>query len=133
MKINKLHFYFGLATFTGFVITGILMRINFFDVDHRDIQTRIMFRSNHIYILLASVIHLVISFLDSDRCIRWIMKTGSLLTILSTITLYIAFYIDPITRSIQRDITRFSIVGLFAGSIIVLMSYKFFPRKNSNV
>ena len=127
MKINKFHFYFGLATFTGFVITGILMRMNIFETRETDILKRMMFRSNHIYILFASLLHLVISFVNPEiqtTRLLWIKNFGSTLCILTTITLYIAFFIDPISESIQRDITRFSIVGLFSGLILLLLTYK---------
>jgi hypothetical protein len=124
MTLRKFHFYFGLTLFAGFIFTGLYMRFNFANVPHENIPVRMMFRANHIYILLASLIHLLISFVNTTATKKFLELTGSIISIVATVTLFIAFFIDPITNSLQRDITRLSVVGLFAGTILLLLNFK---------
>ena len=129
MSLKKLHFYFGLSIFAGFVFTGLYMRLNMADVPRENIPVRMMFRANHIYILLASLIHLLISFVNTNTTRRSLELAGSIISIAATITLFAAFFIDPITNSLQRDMTRASVAGLFAGTILLLLNFKLSNRK----
>ena len=129
MSLKKLHFYFGLVIFAGFVFTGLYMRLNMANVPHENVPVRMMFRANHIYILLASLLHLVISFVNSNTTKKSLELTGSIISIVATITLFAAFFIDPITNSLQRDITRASVAGLFAGTVLLLLNFKLNTRK----
>ena len=131
MLLKKLHFYFGLAVFAGFVFTGIYMRYNMAGVPHENISIRMMFRANHIYILLASLIHLLISFINIKPAKKFLALTGSIISIAATVTLFLAFFIDPITNNLQRDITRTSLAGLFAGTILLLLNFKLSEKSQS--
>lgn len=124
MTLKKFHFYFGLAVFAGFVFTGVYMRLNMADVPRENIPVRMMFRANHIYILLASLIHMLISFVDTGNSRKSLRLYGSILSIIATLTLYAAFFIDPITNNLQRDITRASVAGLFVGTLLLLLNFK---------
>lgn len=124
MSLKKFHFYFGLTVFAGFVFTGLYMRFNIAEVPQENIPVRMMFRANHIYILLAALIHLLISFIDTGNARKSLKVYGSAISIAATLTLFIAFFIDPITNSLQRDITRASIAGLFIGTVLLLLNFK---------
>ncbi len=124
MILKKIHFYFGLIIFAGFVFTGLYMRLNLAHVPHENIPVRMMFRANHIYILFAALLHLVISFVNINSNKKSLGLTGSILSIAATITLFISFFIDPITNSLQRELTRFSIYGLLAGTVLLLLNFK---------
>lgn len=93
-------------------------------VPRENIPVRMMFRANHIYILFASLLHLLISFTKKGAVAKPLELTGSIISIAATITLYTAFFIDPITNSLQRDITRASVAGLFAGIVLLLLNFK---------
>ena len=131
MYLKKFHFYFGLAVFAGFVFTGLYMRLNLAHVPEENVPMRMMFRANHIYILLASLLHLVISFVNTNTTKKSIELTGSIISIIATITLFAAFFIDPITNSLQRDLTRSSVAGLFIGTLLLLLNFKL-SRKNQH-
>src|SRR4051812_7423214 len=102
MSLRKFHFYFGLVIFAGFVFTGLYMRLNMASVPQENIPVRMMFRANHIYILFASLLHLVISFVKSNTTKKSLELTGSIISIAATVTLFAAFFIDPVTNSLQR-------------------------------
>ena len=127
MSLKKFHFYFGLLIFAGFVFTGFYMRFNLAHVPHENVPVRMMFRANHIYILFAALLHLVISFVSIKTTKKSLELTGSIISIVATITLFTSFFIDPITNSLQRDITRASVAGLFAGTILLLLNFKLYP------
>ena len=124
MSLKKLHFYFGLVIFAGFVFTGLYMKFNMAKVSHEDIPVRMMFRANHIYILLAALLHLVISFVNIHSVKKYVGLTGSIISIIATLVLFGAFFIDPVTNSLQRDITRVSVAALFTGTLLLLLNFK---------
>ena len=132
MTLKKIHFYFGLLIFAGFVFTGLYMRFNMANVPHENITVRMMFRANHIYILFAALLHLAISFVNIHSTKKTLELTGSIISIVATIALFAAFFIDPITNSLQRDVTRASVAGLFAGTILLLINFKLSNKKQNN-
>jgi len=48
--LKRIHFYIGLGVIIHFVITGLLMRQNYFSIEPQDTLVRMMLRTNHIYI-----------------------------------------------------------------------------------
>lgn len=60
--LKRIHFYIGLGVIIHFVITGLLMRQNYFSIEPQDTLVRMMLRANHIYILFSGLVHLLISF-----------------------------------------------------------------------
>ena len=102
------------------------MRINFFEVDAGDPLIRMMFRANHIYILFCGLLNLLIHFIFKENQKQSLLiHVSSLLVIAATVGVNVAFYIDPVTRSLQRDMTRYSIITFFAGTILYLLILQF--------
>src|ERR1044071_1389503 len=93
---KRLHLLLGILTILHFAITGALMKFNVFGIDKQDIALRMMFRSNHIYILFAAMLNLSIHFTiksspDRTRLVTFLLS----IIAVSTIALNISFYIDP--------------------------------------
>ncbi len=127
--LKKFHFYFGLAVILHFIITGLLMRRVFWGVEHDDLLGRMMFRANHIYILFSGLLNLLLSYTLNDRANDSKLKyMASFILVLATLGLSLGFYTDPITHTLQRNITRFSVIGCLAGTAVHLLLLQF--RKN---
>ncbi len=133
--IRIIHFYFGLAIITHFVITGLLMRMNFFSIESQDTLVRMMLRANHIYILFSGFINLLISYSLKESKINSLYILPASIVILSTIGISAGFYIDPIKHRglvsdlIQRQLTGYSIQACFAGTVLYLVLLQFHKMK----
>jgi hypothetical protein len=125
---SRLHFWIGIFTLIHFAVTGALMRFNFFGIDPGDILVRMMLRANHIYIVFAGLVNLMAYFAIKDHLSSWVLKLASVVLILSTITLNIAFYIDPIGRTLERQFTAFSVFGCFGGALLTILYLQFSKR-----
>lgn len=119
--LKRIHFYFGLGIIIHFVITGFLMRLNYFSVEPQDTLVRMMLRANHIYILFSGLVHLLISYSLQKSNTKNLHLLASSILILATLGINVSFYIDPInhlnlsTHFIQRKLTGFSVQGFLFG------------------
>ena len=117
MRLPGLHFLFGLATIIHFPITGLLMRLNYFDLDSADTLGRMLFRSNHIYITFCGLLNLLLYFVLKRNPGKNVLLIPFSIFILSgTLGLNFAFYVDPATHTLVRSLTRFSLIACFAGT-----------------
>ena len=94
-------------------------------VREMDDGTRMMFRSRHIYILLAGLINLGVGvyFTWCKERWRWILQlVGSGLIILSPILLIAAFFYEPRLRGLPRPLTLPGIVTMSVGVFCHLFS-----------
>ena len=60
MQLRKLHFVVGLAGVVAFFVTGTYMRAGFPDLYATNEVLRYLYRSNHVYVLLASLVNLAL-------------------------------------------------------------------------
>ena len=60
MSLRKLHFAMGLAGVVAFLATGLYMNAGFPDLYGANEVLRYLYRSNHVYILLASLINVAL-------------------------------------------------------------------------
>jgi hypothetical protein len=135
--LKRIHFYFGLGVILHFVITGLLMRLNYFSIEPQDTLVRMMLRANHIYILFSGLVHLLISYSLRESNTRKLHLVASSILILATLGINVSFYIDPInhlnlsTHFIQRKLTGFSVQGFILGTGIYLLLLQFKIKKNN--
>jgi hypothetical protein len=137
MILKKTTFYFGLSVIAHFVITGALMKVNFFSAEPQDTLVRMMIRANHIYILFSGLIQLLVSYSirQGDDANNLHFATISIL-IIATIGINLSFYIDPInnfgltTHLIQRKLTGYSIIGCLTGTGLHMLLLQFYDRKS---
>ena len=138
ISLRRIHFYFGLIVVTHFVITGLLMRWNFFSIGPEDTIVRMMFRANHIYILFSGLLHLLISHsLRQENNANAFHLIASGILVLATIGISASFYIDPIKHLdlspglIQRKLTGYSIIACLVGTGLHLLLLQFNDRKSA--
>ena len=90
-----------------------------------DEGTRMMFRSRHIYILLAGLLNLGVGVYFTYWRERWrkiLQITGSWLIIVATLLLIGAFFYEPTLKGLQRTLTLPGIVTLAVGVFCHLFS-----------
>ncbi len=84
-----------------------------------------MFRSRHIYILLAGLLNLGIGVYFVYWRERWrkrLQMTGSALLIIAPLVMIVAFFYEPTLKGLQRPLTLPAIVALLVGVFFHLFS-----------
>lgn len=128
--MKRFHLIFGLAIVIVFLLTGQYMEY----VHNRQLPdgTRMLYRSRHIYLLLAGLLNLGIGTYFSARSRGWrrtLQIIGSVLIVLAPGLLLVGFFWEPPKGPEQ---TRFAPLGIFAlafGTLFHLISGK--KQKNA--
>ncbi len=134
--LKKIHFYFGLTIIAHFVITGLLMRANYFSIEPQDTLLRMMLRANHIYILFSGLVNLLISYSLRESKTNNLHFVSSSILVITAIGINMSFYIEPINHLhytatfLQRSLTAFSVQGFLAGTAFHLLLLQFKTKKN---
>ncbi len=116
--MKKILFRLGVMGLVAFVGTGLYLRWNLAGLSADDLLRRMMFRANHIYILLSALALPALRFglrpsvHGRRRQVQW---GATLLYGLTVVGLIAAFFLDPPTGSLQRDLTRFALIGFLIG------------------
>jgi hypothetical protein len=90
-----------------------------------DEGARMMFRSRHIYVLLAGLINLGVGVYFTYHKTPWrkrLQVAGSVLILLAPLLMTAAFFYEPPLQGLQRPLTLPAIVALFAGVFLHLFS-----------
>jgi Na+/melibiose symporter-like transporter len=126
-----LHLIVGGIAFVVFLSTGGYMQNRFPDIYQGNEVIRMMFRANHVYILLAALLNLGIGCYLVVRAAGWrrrLQWLGSLLILICTGLLVAAFYQEPMRGSFERPLTTGGIFFLFLGTLLHALS-SLPPRK----
>lgn len=94
-------------------------------VREMDEGARMMFRSRHIFILLAGLINLGVGVYFVYWRERWrkrLQMTGSILLIIAPLMLTVAFFYEPTLKGLQRPLTLPALVALIVGVFFHLFS-----------
>lgn len=121
--MKTLHRIFGVLVILAFLLTGQFME--FQRVREMDDGARMMFRSRHIFILLAGLINLGVGVYFVYWRERWrkILQTiGSMLLIIAPLLLTVAFFYEPTLKGLQRPLTLPALVALIVGVFFHLFS-----------
>jgi hypothetical protein len=118
--MKRFHLVFGLSTFIVFLLTGQYMdKIHNHLVGVED-GVRLLFRTRHIFILMASLIHIVLGLYYETRMGQWqrrIQTMGSLLLAIGTLLLVMAFMHEPRNRNMEAPYTHWGMYVILAGVI----------------
>jgi len=118
MTLRKLHFAVGLAGIVAFVVTGAYMRAGFPDLYAANEVLRYLYRSNHVYILLASLVNVALGVHLSPAGPGWrtaASLVGSVLALAAPVVLCFAFVIEAPVAQPERVWTLAGIAALTAG------------------
>jgi uncharacterized membrane protein SirB2 len=119
-NLNLLHKIVGVTTVLIFVGTGVLMRLHFSVVYEANHLVRMMFRSIHIYILLAGLLNIAIGTymrLSTEKRKRIAQVFGSICLLAAPAVLIAAFFYEPVRETLERRITQFGVILLLVGTL----------------
>ena len=130
--MRRAHLIIGLLGVAAFLGSGLYMHFQYqhFKVPEAyggNEALRFMFRANHIYLLMASLVNLVVAvyFREPTRAYsRWIGRIGSAMVLVSPILLGVAFFVEVPAASPDRTLTYFGVILLAAGVLAHLPSYR---------
>src|SRR5262245_50594945 len=120
MTIKALHLLVGVAGVLAFLGTGAYMATHFPAAYESDEAIRYMYRANHVYVLLASLVNLAVGIYHTDTRQGWrgiVGLAGSALLLVSPLLLLYAFFFEPPTGSEDRVATFFGVLMLLVGAL----------------
>ncbi len=119
--MRKVHILVGVLGIVIFLTTGMYMRLTFPAIYGADEALRYMYRANHVYLLLASLINLAIGiYAPSVARSNWARSfglLGNVLVALSPAILTFAFFFEAPKASPDRGFTA---LGVFVALLGVL-------------
>ena len=124
-SINKLHIYFGLLFLVLFLASGVYMNLNFPGLYNENEVMRMMYRSNHIYILFASLINITLgSYFEFslNKISVDFQKTASVLLLVGPIFLLAAFILEPVQVSFGRPFTFLGVLLFLIGVLLHMLA-----------
>ena len=107
--------WLGVLVFLG---TGVVMRVSFPDVYADEEALRYIYRANHVYVLAASLVNLVLGMYlvtYEPPWKLWLARIGSALVIASPVILVAAFFLEAPNVTPMRVMTLTGIAFLGAG------------------
>ncbi len=123
--MKLLHLVVGAVALVAFLLTGQYM-------DYLDVRSgaagegaRMMFRSRHIYLLLAGLVNLGVGAYFVRRAGRWrqaVQTIGSAFVLVAPALLLAAFFNEPGQPGLQRHFTLPAIILLSAGTLCHALS-----------
>ena len=117
--MRRVHFIIGLLGVIAFLLTGQFMKHHHPSMEELSAEVRMMYVSRHIYLLGASLVNAVLGIylqLHPRGWRRVLQQIGSVVILLSPLTLLIAFFAEPAFGLAGRSWrSYFGLIGLFAG------------------
>jgi Na+-driven multidrug efflux pump len=123
--MKLLHLIIGIVVVIIFLLTGQYLRFYYPHMEEVNDGMRMLFRSRHIYLLLAGLLNICVGTYFSYRRERWrraLQVTGSVLLLVPPFVLLAAFFYEPGLPNLQRMFTLPAIQALLAGTLLHLLS-----------
>ena len=120
MKLNQIHIALSITFILVFLGTGVYMLSGFPELYRGREEIRMMYRATHIYILFAALVNLLVgqAIGEQEHRSKYLQWLASALLILTPFMLTAAFFIEPSGYLIERPISFFAVIFLFAGSLL---------------
>ncbi len=119
--LGPVHVAFAVLAFGAFGATGLYMDRVLDHLRDMDLGVRMVYRSRHIYILMAALIHGGVgAYYRPVARLVWLQWIGSTLLIAATVGLLAAFVVDPNLPESRSPFSQLSIYGLAAGTALHL-------------
>jgi hypothetical protein len=118
MQLRHWHLAVGLAGVAAFLATGVYMRAGFPDLYAANEVLRYLYRSNHVYVLLASLVNVALGVHLTPVAPGWrttVSRLGSLLALVSPAVLCLAFFVEAPVASPERVLTLVGVIAVAAG------------------
>jgi hypothetical protein len=118
VTLRKVHFAVGLLGTAAFLATGAYMNAGFPDLYAGNEVLRYLYRSNHVYILLASLVNVALGVHLAPTAPGWratVLLVGSVLALAAPVVLCFAFFIEAPVAQPERVWTLAGVAALAAG------------------
>lgn len=116
--MKRFHFIFGLLMFVAFLLTGQYMGKFLNHLDGVEMGVRMLYRTRHIFILLASLLHVVLGVYHQTRTgqwQRWVQNAGTAVMAGGSLLLVAAFFLDSPTRNLKTPYSHWGLYVLLLG------------------
>lgn len=119
------HIIFGFLVVIVFLLTGQYMDVYHNHLDGMPDGMRMLYRTRHIFILLAGLLNLAIGAYFSYRRELWrrvLQLFGSGLIALAPVLFIIAFFHEPTLRDLHTPLSHWGTYTILAGTLLHLFS-----------
>ena len=123
--MKKVHLIFGILVVVGFLLTG-----QYMDKFHNHLAgvpdgPRLLYRTRHIFILLAGLLNLGIGAYFTYRIQTWrrtMQLLGSLLIFVASFLFVIAFFYEPNLSDLHTPLTHWGTYTIATGAVFHVVS-----------
>lgn len=122
--MRRFHQFFGWTIFLVFLLTGQYMSIYHNHLAGTPDGVRMLYRSRHIYILLAALLNIGLGIYFSYAAQRWrrgLQLGGSTVIVITTLSLIPAFFYEPGLGPAKTYFSFFGIIGIAVGLLLHLI------------
>ena len=123
--MRRVHLWIGLVGVVAFILTGQYMDRWLGHLTGMADLPRMLYRSAHIYLLLASLLNLVLGLYVTEAPAgwrRWARRIGSVPIALAPVVFLIAFVREPHTASFSRPYAAPALEGVLFGAVLHAIS-----------
>ena len=123
--MKRFHQLFGLLIVIIFLLTGLYMDRFLEHLRHVPDGPRMLYRSRHIYILLAGLVNLGIGSYFSPRLetLRRVLQlVGSVLIVIAPLLFLIAFFYEPHLADLHTTLSHWGVYAIAAGTLLHVFS-----------
>ena len=134
INLRNVHTIAGVLMGILFLVSGFYLLFNIHSDTSVPVSQHMMYRANHIYLLFSSLCHLLMIPYFVSYNLVWANRVKysiSIMMLLSSILLMLAFIKEPITNSLDRPMSAWGLYFLLASVLLMLgMFYweKFFNQ-----
>ncbi len=121
------HFIFGLVMFIVFLLTGQYMDKFHNHLEGAEIGVRMLYRTRHIFILLASLTHLALGLYYETRAgqwQRWLQRAGSAALAIGTLLMVAGFFYEAQARDLKTPFSHSAMYLSLFGIVLHIVSAK---------
>jgi hypothetical protein len=123
--MKKAHLIFGALIVVAFLLTGQYMDKYYNHLDGMPDGPRLLYRTRHIFILLAGLLNLGIGAYFTYRIQPWrrtLQLLGSLLIFVASFLFLIAFFYEPNLGDLKTPLSHWGTYTIAAGAVFHVVS-----------
>ena len=125
VRMKKAHLIFGVLIVIAFLLTGQYMDKVYNHLDGMADGPRLLYRTRHIFILLAGLLNLGIGAYFTDRIQPWartMQLLGSLFIFAASILFLIAFFYEPTLGNLHTPLSHWGTYTIATGAMLHVLS-----------
>ena len=121
MLLQRLHFFGGISFLLVFIYSGGYMDTNYNHLEGMEDIQRMIFRAEHIYLLLSSLIHIAMGTYFApftQKYLRYFQILASVLMFTASLLFILSFFKEMPTDIIERSLSRNGLYLMLAGVVL---------------